>query len=352
MRFQSPFRAASPLLVVSLLAVASQCRLPLAGPGVDAVESLKNSGWDRLLRLGLWSSQPVASPDAPPKPAYDQDVVVRFDVPTPEYEAALAAGADSLGLDVWVYGPNFTDIRLSRARLPALLHLLPVSPGTAHRVLIEDLAGAVAATYPSAPDAAAAHPAHALWEDGSAPDAAGRKKPGHARHGVDQLFFRDYQRVSIIANWMALLDSMFRERGLVRYFTIGQSAGGIDIPALRVGRSLEAGGTKSRPRKTMLITGGMHAREWISISTVNYLAWAFVSSYGQDPLATRILDEFDIVFVPVLNPDGYEYTWTTDRLWRKTRQETRNVCPGYDLDHSFGYQWDVGARQDEPCSPS
>lgn len=352
MRFQCPFRAASPLLVVSLLAVASQCRLPLAGPDVDAAESLKNSGWDHLRRLGLWPSHPIASPDEPPKPAYDQDVVVRFDVPTPQYKAALVAGADSLGLDVWACGSNFTDIRISRTRLPTLLHLLPVSHRAAHRVLIEDVASAVAATYPSAHDGAAPHTAYALWEGDSAPETAGQKRLGHAEHDVDQLFFRDYQRVSVIANWMALLDSMFRERGLVRYFTIGQSAGGIDIPALRVGRGLEAGGTKSRPRKTMLITGGMHAREWISISTVNYLAWSFVSSYGQDPLATRILDEFDIVFVPVLNPDGYEYTWTTDRLWRKTRQETHNVCPGYDLDHSFGYQWDVGARQDEPCSPN
>ena len=101
MRFQSPFRAASTWLVVSLLAVASQCRLPSAGPGVDAVKAPKNAGWGRLPRLGLWSSRPIASTDEPPKPAYDQDVVVRFDVPTPEYETVLAAGADSLGLDVW-----------------------------------------------------------------------------------------------------------------------------------------------------------------------------------------------------------------------------------------------------------
>ncbi|GMG33732.1 unnamed protein product [Ambrosiozyma monospora] len=44
--------------------------------------------------------------------------------------------------------------------------------------------------------------------------------------------------------------------------------------------------------------------------------------------------------MPVMNPDGYDYTWNNDRLWRKNRQETYNPrCFGIDIDHSFDYHF-------------
>ena len=60
--------------------------------------------------------------------------------------------------------------------------------------------------------------------------------------------------------------------------------------------------------------------------------------------------------IPVLNVDGYEYSWTTDRLWRKNRQPTPvPFCTGVDPDRSWGYMWDApGAelRSSNPCSES
>lgn len=116
---------------------------------------------------------------------------------------------------------------------------------------------------------------------------------------------------------------------------------------------IEEYGKKTEPRKTILITGGVHAREWISTSTVNYLIWSFTAAYGKEPLVTKLLQHFDVVFVPVVNPDGYEYTWTTDRLWRKSRQMTSmRFCRGLDLDRAFGYEWDAARHQTDPCSES
>lgn len=47
------------------------------------------------------------------------------------------------------------------------------------------------------------------------------------------------------------------------------------------------------------------------------------------------------------------YSWDVDRLWRKTRQPTTlSICPGFDLDHSFGFRWNSLQHQDEQCSES
>lgn len=280
---------------------------------------------------------------------YDDEVVIRFNVSTSAHEAALRKAIDQMLLDVWDFTDNYTDIRLATRRIRPLMGILPPSLQSDHFILVPDLARAVAATYPSNA------PAHSTIQSSSnngGTSPANDISISSKRRGVDDIFFHDYQPLSAIYSWMKLLDSMFTGRDLVRMISVGRSYEGRDISALRVGippSGAAAGGRKP----TILITGGLHAREWISTSTVNFVAWSFIRSVDEDSLITKILEKFDIVFIPVLNPDGYEYTWEVDRLWRKSRQRTKmQYCPGFDLDHAFGYQWDATQRQAEPCSES
>ncbi|CAF1221003.1 unnamed protein product [Rotaria sordida] len=69
-------------------------------------------------------------------------------------------------------------------------------------------------------------------------------------------------------------------------------------------------GTKATTKKAVWWDGGIHAREWISPATVIYIAYAFLSKYGQDPTITHLVDQFDCYILPVFNVDGYAYTWT------------------------------------------
>ncbi|KAI1487539.1 hypothetical protein F5X96DRAFT_649549 [Biscogniauxia mediterranea] len=283
--------------------------------------------------------------------AYENQVVIRFNVSTRQHEVALRKAIDQMLLDVWDFTANYTDIRLEGRRIRPLLGILPQSLQNNHSILIPDLARVVAATYPSnAPPVPAIHFLSNTRGITPARDVALPK-----RQGVDDVFFHDYQPLSVISTWMRLLDSMFRGRGLVRMISIGKSYEGRDIPALKVGmrpNDVTEGDPHER-RDTILITGGIHAREWISTSSVNYVAWSFIRSIDKDPMVTKILQHFDLVFIPVLNPDGYEYTWEVDRLWRKSRQRTKmQYCPGFDLDHAFGFQWDATEHQSEPCSES
>lgn len=284
---------------------------------------------------------------------YDDQVVIRFNVSTKEDEAALRGGIDRMLVDVWDFTANYTDIRIGPdRRIRAFLSLLPESLRSSYSVLIPNVGRAIAATYPPATPEIDSELQSILHNRGSTTPQTHSTK----RQGIHDLFFQDYQPLNVITTWMRLLESMFKGRGVVRMTSIGKSYEGRDIPALRVGlRSPDA--VDGTPRDAILITGGLHAREWISTSTVNYVAWSFITSVDNDPMVKKILEQFDIIFVPVVNPDGYEYTWEVDRLWRKSRQPTsHSSCPGYDLDHVFGYQWNGIEHQysyyDEECSES
>jgi extracellular matrix protein 14 len=250
---------------------------------------------------------------------YSEDVVLRFKIRTVEEASALAEAADTLFLDVWEFNDDWADIRLSKDVVPSLLGLLPSSLQKSHEPLLQDLnlAQAIFNTYPSQ--------LSTQQDDHFSPIL----RPS-SRTGKGHPFFQEYQPLSVIDPWMRLMSSMFTTH--VRRINVGITYEGRDIPALRVGVHPTNDEQPSKPRKTIMITGGLHAREWISTSTVNYLAWSFINAYGKDREMTRLLEDFDFVFVPTLNPDGYVYSWETDRLWRKNRQPTNlRFCRGVDL---------------------
>ncbi|KAF2736276.1 hypothetical protein EJ04DRAFT_433493 [Polyplosphaeria fusca] len=272
---------------------------------------------------------------------YGEDIVMRFNISTSQEASALADAADILFLDVWEFNEDWVDLRIAKDVVPSLLGLLPASLQTAHVPLMQDLdlAQAIVDSYPS--------PSGTQSHDHGRSFSLDLKPSTHSKDP----FFQDYQPLSVITPWMNLMASMFSTHTL--RINVGVSYEGRDIPGLRVGVHPTNDEQPSVPRKTVLVTGGSHAREWISTSTVNYLAWSLISSYGKNPVITKLLEAFDFIFVPTLNPDGYVYSWETDRLWRKNRQPTSlRFCRGVDLDRSYPYQWDGDNSRSNPCSES
>ncbi|XP_061660086.1 carboxypeptidase B2 [Syngnathoides biaculeatus] len=103
--------------------------------------------------------------------------------------------------------------------------------------------------------------------------------------------------------------------------------------------------------KALWIDCGIHAREWISPAFCLWFVQYSLDFYRRNQDITDILDNMDLYVLPVMNPDGYLYTWTTNRMWRKSR----SVCPdshcvGVDLNRNFDANWCTEGASNDPCS--
>ncbi|OTB10809.1 hypothetical protein K445DRAFT_341034 [Daldinia sp. EC12] len=112
-------------------------------------------------------------------------------------------------------------------------------------------------------------------------------------------------------------------------------------------------------KPAVLYHGNVHAREWITSPVVEYITLQLVTGYNHRDAQTRsFLDKYDFYIVPIVNPDGFAYSHTTDRLWRKNRQpppENKNQsCFGRDINRNWEFAWDANplGASTNPCSQS
>ncbi|KAJ0163190.1 Metallocarboxypeptidase A-like protein [Colletotrichum tanaceti] len=111
-------------------------------------------------------------------------------------------------------------------------------------------------------------------------------------------------------------------------------------------------GTASKgARPAVVLHSTVHAREWISTMANEYIAWNLLSKYSTDAEVRAFVDKYDFYIFPVVNPDGFIYTQTTNRLWRKNRQTTPgSTCIGHDINRNWPFQWSVtGGASTNPC---
>jgi len=156
-------------------------------------------------------------------------------------------------------------------------------------------------------------------------------------------FFDNYRTFGEIVTWMN--DLQAQRPDLVSVFSIGQSHEGRDIWVMKI-----TGPGDSSQRPAILWNGCQHAREWISPATVCYLADRFVNLYDTDARVAEIVNSTELLIVPVVNPDGYVYSWTSVRLWRKNRRDNGNGTFGVDLNRNWAFQWGGGSSSGSTSS--
>jgi carboxypeptidase A2 len=151
----------------------------------------------------------------------------------------------------------------------------------------------------------------------------------------------DYNTIEDLYAWMSGLVGSCRAGLICQVYSVGNSYEGRPINIFKISKA----GTG---RKAYWIDATIHAREWISTATatniLNHLAT------GGDANAIRLTDAYDWYILPVINPDGYAYTWANDRLWRKNRKPSSVACVGTDLNRNFDFRWGHDGVSFQPCA--
>jgi hypothetical protein len=134
-----------------------------------------------------------------------------------------------------------------------------------------------------------------------------------------------------------------RYPAIVKLEVIGRTLQGREIIALKVTKNAKQLADGARP--ATLYMGTVHAREWIATEVSRRLMHHFIDNYGKNAEITNLVNTRELWFMPVANPDGYQYTFTTERLWRKNLRDndgdgTITNADGVDLNRNYDERWD------------
>jgi hypothetical protein len=139
---------------------------------------------------------------------------------------------------------------------------------------------------------------------------------------------------------------------ITRLETIGYSIQGRPMLAMRLAK----GGNRHHRndkgnhwddagrRPQVLFVATHHAREWVATQMAMRLITYLTDNYRTDSRGARLLNTTEIWVIPVANPDGYEYTFTNERLWRKNLRDNDGdgeitLADGVDLNRNFASHW-------------
>uniref|UniRef100_A0A667WJR1 Carboxypeptidase O n=1 Tax=Myripristis murdjan TaxID=586833 RepID=A0A667WJR1_9TELE len=151
-----------------------------------------------------------------------------------------------------------------------------------------------------------------------------------------------------ITDWMDMIAKNYSDvASLVEY---GKTYENRPISLLKIGP------TTGVRKKAIWMDCGIHAREWISPAFCQYFVKQLLETYKTDSQIKEMMTNMDFYVTPVLNIDGYIYTWTTDRLWRKSRSpgalgcNCSCDCNGTDLNRNFNANWGTVGVSFNCCS--
>ncbi|KFA72564.1 hypothetical protein S40288_06867 [Stachybotrys chartarum IBT 40288] len=256
--------------------------------------------------------------------SYDGYKVYR--VPVGESADDINALVSRLGLDTWENSGlpgSFADVVVAPDQIEIWEQ---ESAGLGAEVMHEDLGASIA--------------------EESAVDSFGiASVDGDVSTMADITWFNNYHPYAEHLTFLQELQTQFPARA--RVITSGTTGQGRAITGIHM-----YGSTGGGSRPAIIFHGNVHAREWITSMTVEYFAWTLLSGYASNTEIRGFLDRYDFYLFPVVNPDGFVYSQTTDRLWRKNRQAVSgNSCLGTDVNRNWNYQWaPTGGASTNPCA--
>jgi murein tripeptide amidase MpaA len=142
----------------------------------------------------------------------------------------------------------------------------------------------------------------------------------------------------------------------------------------RRSHALRVGPPDSQGANAIVLTGGLHAREWVPPDALVNLAADLLEAhargtglrYGEQRFSAddirRVVEGLQLVLFPCVNPDGRHHSQTAEPMWRKNRRlvvpGSNPDCVGVDINRNFDALWDFRrhfapdshvSASDNPC---
>lgn len=147
-----------------------------------------------------------------------------------------------------------------------------------------------------------------------------------------------------------------RYSGVTKLVKLGTTHQGRDILALKVTQG--ARGIRDGSRPAVIFSATQHAREWIAPEITRRLMDSYLARWkAEDPEVRTLLEGTELWFVPVMNPDGYQYSFDHERLWRKNLRDNNGdgatqVGDGVDPNRNFPSHWGYDNEGSSPIPSS
>ncbi|ALC46923.1 CG17633 [Drosophila busckii] len=154
---------------------------------------------------------------------------------------------------------------------------------------------------------------------------------------VEQFDWKRFFQLENIYAWLEKLAS--KHPNVVTLLDMGTSTEGLPIKGVRI----SFGGDNLT---SVFLESGIHAREWIAPATATYIIDQLLHS--NDAQVQTMARSHNWLIFPTVNPDGYRYSFTHDRMWRKNRA-LFGICRGVDLNRNYPFAWNTTGASGNPC---
>jgi len=88
----------------------------------------------------------------------------------------------------------------------------------------------------------------------------------------------------------------------------------------------------------------IHGQEWGAMMQLVYYMWYLLENYETDPVIKQIIDNAELYFIPVVNPDGFLFSQVFNNQYpggafsgRKNRKDAISSIEGVDINRNFNY---------------
>ncbi|CAH0758899.1 unnamed protein product [Diatraea saccharalis] len=156
--------------------------------------------------------------------------------------------------------------------------------------------------------------------------------------------FEDYPRYAEVDEYLEKIAADYSD--IVTLVNAGSSYENRPIKYLKLSSQI----TLHKSKPIYFMDAMIHAREWVTTPVALYTIHRLVENLRDQD--RDLLHDIDWIILPLVNPDGYEYSHTDFRLWRRTRSigsALNSTCIGVDANRNFDVEFNtVGVGL--PCS--